>query len=132
RAAMAVRGGRPWACARKDGALLDACSPGRTPMVPARIACLDLDTFFVSAERLRDPSLVGKPVIVGHVGGRGVVTSASYEARVFGVKAGIPMSQALRLCPQAVVVGGHFSEYSAHAKKVREILDRYTPSVQTA
>lgn len=101
-------------------------------MVPARIACLDLDTFFVSVERLHDPSLVGKPVIVGHVGGRGVVTSASYEARVFGVKAGIPMSQALRLCPQATVVGGHFSEYSAHAKKVRAILDRYTPSVQTA
>src|SRR5688572_2938217 len=96
------------------------------------LCCLDLDTFFVSVERLLDPTLVGQPVIVGHAGGRGVVTSASYEVRAFGVRSGIPMGQALRLAPHAVVVPTRHGVYGSYAKRVRELLDRYTPAVQTA
>src|SRR5688500_3295962 len=65
-----------------------------------RMCCLDLDTFFVSVERLRDPSLRGRPVVVGgHRGGRGVVTSASYEVRDFGVRAGMSIREASERAP---------------------------------
>ena len=67
----------------------------------ARLCCLDLDTFFVSVERLLDPSLVGKPVVVGGSRQRGVVTAASYEVRAFGVRSGMPTAQAARLAPEA-------------------------------
>ena len=68
-----------------------------------RICCLDLDTFFVSVERLLDPSLVGKPVVVGaRPGQRGVVSACSYEVRALGVRSGMPISEAFRLAPGAV------------------------------
>lgn len=98
-----------------------------------RIACLDLDTFFVSVERLFDPSLVGKPVIVGGgPGKRGVVTSASYEVRPLGVHAGMPISEALRLAPHAIVVPGRHGAYSDYSARVRDVLERFCPLVQAA
>ncbi|MDX2002568.1 MAG: DNA polymerase IV [Chitinophagales bacterium] len=88
---------------------------------------LDLDTFFVSVERLKNPSLIGKPVIVGHKGGRGVVSSCSYEARKFGVHSAMPMYQALRLCPHAEVVGGDMDDYSNYSRMVTDIIADRAP-----
>jgi DNA polymerase-4 len=101
--------------------------------VRARIGLLDLDTFFVSVERLLDPSLAGKPVVVGgKKGARGVVTAASYEVREFGVKSGMPLNEAVRRAPQAIFLPTRHGTYSPYAKRVRAILDRFTPVVQTA
>ena len=99
----------------------------------ARICCLDLDTFFVSVERLFRPELIGKPVVVGALpGSRGVVTAASYEAREFGVRSGMPVAEAHRLAPKAIYLSGRHGEYSKYARRVKEILERYTPIVRTA
>lgn len=98
-----------------------------------RITCLDLDTFFVSVERLKNPDLVGKPVVVGaKPGTRGVVSAASYEVREFGVRSGMPISEAYRLAPQAIYVPGHQSDYGKYSKQVKAILERYCPMVRTA
>jgi DNA polymerase-4 len=92
---------------------------------------LDLDAFFASVEELLDPSIAGKPVLVGgDPSERGVVASASYAARAYGVSSAMPMSQALRLCPQAVVRHGHRREYAVYSKKVMGILAEYTPLVE--
>ncbi|MDP2314373.1 MAG: DNA polymerase IV [Pseudomonadota bacterium] len=99
----------------------------------ARIACLDLDTFFVSVERLLDPSLVGQPVVVGgRKGSRGVVTSASYEVRTLGVRSGMPMMEAARLAPNAIFVPTRHDTYGPYAAQVRAVLERYCPVVRTA
>ncbi|MES2643815.1 MAG: DNA polymerase IV [Myxococcota bacterium] len=99
----------------------------------ARIACLDLDTFFVSVERLLDPSLVGKPVVVGgRKGDRGVVTSASYEVRTLGVRSGMPMAEAVRRAPDAIFVPTRHDAYSPYTARVRTVLERYCPVVRTA
>ena len=99
----------------------------------SRICCLDLDTFFVSVERLFDPSLVGKPVVVGaSPGKRGVVTSASYEARRLGVHSGMSMADAQRLAPNAFYVPTRHGTYGRYASKVKAILERYCPEVRTA
>ncbi len=99
-----------------------------------RICCLDLDTFFVSVERLLDPSLRGRPVIVGgHRNGRGVVTSASYEARAFGVRSGMSIRDASERAPaDAVFVPGHGELYSEYSAKAREIVERFSPIVIAA
>lgn len=100
---------------------------------PARICCLDLDTFFVSVERLFRPELIGQPVVVGALPGtRGVVTAASYEVREFGVRSGMSVADAYRLAPHAIYLSGRHGEYSQYAAQVREILERYTPIVRTA
>ncbi len=99
----------------------------------ARVCCLDLDTFFVSVERLLDPSLVGKPVVVGgRKGSRGVVTAASYEVRAFGVRSGMPMNEASRRAPHAVFLPTRHGVYSPWSRKVKAILERICPVVQTA
>lgn len=98
----------------------------------ARLCCLDLDTFFVSVERLLDPSLEGEPVVVGAAGTRGVVTACSYEVRRFGVRSGMPITEARRLAPKAIYLPPRHDTYSPYAKQVRGILERYTPIVQTA
>jgi len=99
----------------------------------ARICCLDLDTFFVSVERLIDPSLVGKAVVVGgKKGGRGVVTSSSYEARAFGVRSGMSIREATDLAPDAVFVPGHHEEYGRYSTGAREIVERFSPIVIAA
>jgi DNA polymerase-4 len=92
-----------------------------------------LDTFFVSVERLLDPTLVGKPVIVGgRPGQRGVVTSASYEVRALGVRAGMSLTKAAELAPNAVYVPTRHGVYGEYAANVRHIAEGYTPVSQVA
>jgi len=97
------------------------------------IICFDLDTFFVSVERILDPSLDGKPVIVGgDPEGRSVVSAASYEAREYGVKSGMPVKKALRMCPQATFIRGKWDIYSAASRRFFRILQKYSPLVDPA
>ncbi|MBV6513282.1 MAG: DNA polymerase IV [Ignavibacteriaceae bacterium] len=94
---------------------------------------LDLDAFFVSVERILDPSLNDKPVIVGgDPHGRGVVAACSYEARKFGLHSAMPIRQAYRLCPQGIYIHGHHEEYSRYSGLVKEILQRYAPILEQA
>src|SRR5262245_35061292 len=98
-----------------------------------RICCLDLDTFFVSVERLLDPRLIGKPVVVGgRPGQRGVVTSASYEVRAFGVRSGMSLTRAAELAPDAIFVPPRHDLYGDYAERVRRIAAGTTPSSQVA
>ncbi len=90
---------------------------------------IDMDAFFVSVERVLDPSLRGKPVIVGGKNGRGVVTSASYEARKFGVHSAMPGFLANRLCPQGIFLSNRHRLYSDYSRRVFAILDRFSPEV---
>ena len=97
-----------------------------------RIVHLDLDTFFVSVERLIDSSLNGKPVIIGGTSDRGVVASCSYEARSFGVHSAMPAKLAKQLCPQAVFVRGDMECYSKYSRMVTEIIKDKSPLVEKA
>jgi DNA polymerase IV len=96
------------------------------------IVHLDLDSFFVSVERLRNPGLIGKPVIVGGLSDRGVVASCSYEARQFGVHSAMPMRLARQLCPEAVIVRGDMDEYATRSGIVTEIISEKAPVVEKA
>ncbi len=92
---------------------------------------LDLDAFFCAVEEQRDPSLRGKPFAVGgRPESRGVVSSASYAARQFGVRSAMPMARAVRLCPDLLVVPSNFSAYRAASQQVMERLHRLTPLVE--
>lgn len=93
---------------------------------------MDQDAFFVSVELLKDPSLIGKPVIVGGNAGRGVVTSCSYEARKFGVRSAMPSRQAAQLCPHAIFVRGNMEDYSKYSRMVTEILQERVPALEKA
>jgi len=97
-----------------------------------QIVHCDLDTFFVSVERLVNSSLVGKPVLIGGTSDRGVVASCSYEARKYGVHSAMPMKLALRLCPEAVVVRGDHDLYSKYSRIVTEIITEKAPVVEKA
>lgn len=93
--------------------------------------CIDLDAFFVSVERVLNPSLKDKPVVVGGLPGtRGVVASASYEARRFGIKSGMPISRAYRLCPKAIFIMPNYTIYEEFSQKFKEILYNYSPIVE--
>lgn len=94
------------------------------------IAHLDLDTFFVSVERLIDSRLNGKPVLIGGTSDRGVVASCSYEARKFGVHSAMPMRMARQLCPEAVVIRGNSANYTKHSQIVTEIIRETVPVVE--
>jgi len=94
---------------------------------------LDMDAFFVSVEELFDPSLKGKPVVVGgRPNERGVVSAASYAARKFGVHSAMPLRTAYKLCPQAIFVDGHRERYIEYSHKVYEVLQRFSPRVDMA
>jgi DNA polymerase-4 len=92
---------------------------------------IDMDAFFASVEQMDDPSLRGRPVIVGG-GARGVVASASYEARRFGVRSAMPLGEARRLCPRAVFVPGRRGRYAELSRKIAEILASFSPLVEPA
>lgn len=97
------------------------------------IAHLDLDCFFVSVERIKNPSLNGKPVVVGgSPDGRGVVASASYEARKFGVRSAMPTGRALQLCPSLVVVRGSHGVYGEYSDRLYKRMLDFTPIVERA
>jgi DNA polymerase-4 len=106
----------------------------RSLSTPAIWALLDLDAFYVSVERAKDPSLEGKPVIVGGdpLRGRGIVASASYEARAFGVRTAMPARAAARLCPEAVFLRPDFPSCSEFSARARAILESEAPEVLPA
>jgi len=96
-----------------------------------RVLLCDMDTFFVSVERLFDPSLIGRPVIVGGPkGARGIVAACSYEAREYGVKSGMALREASRLCPAGEFVHGRGHSYTEWHEKVRGILAQHLPEVK--
>jgi DNA polymerase-4 len=96
------------------------------------IVHLDLDTFFVSVERLMNRDLIGKPIIIGGTSDRGVVASCSYEARQFGVHSAMPMKMARVLCDHAIVIRGDMDQYSKYSKMVTEIIAEGTPVYEKA
>lgn len=95
---------------------------------------LDLDSFFISVERILDPSLKGKPVIVGANPeyGRGVVAACSYEAREYGLHSAMPIKTAYKLCPNGIYIHGTHKEYSRFSKAVKNILEKYAPMIEQA
>jgi len=96
-----------------------------------RIMHIDLDAFFVSVEQVENPELKGKPVVVGgRPEGRSVVASASYEARAFGLHAGMPLTTASRLCPQAIFIQGSFPKYRDASQKFMTILADFSPYLE--
>lgn len=99
-------------------------------MPPRVIAHVDMDAFFASVEQRDNPALRGQPVLVGGGSKRGVVAAASYEARKFGCRSAMPTAQALRLCPQAIIVKGRHGKYAEVSKQVFEVVRSFTPDVQ--
>lgn len=91
------------------------------------IVHIDLDSFFVSVERLINPKLMGKPVLVGGSGDRGVVASCSYEAREFGIHSAMPMKMAKQLCPEAIIVKGDSGQYSYYSNMITDIIQEDVP-----
>ncbi|MCU1283271.1 MAG: polymerase [bacterium] len=91
---------------------------------------VDLDAFYASVEQRDHPELRGKPVLVGSASRRGVVLAASYESRPFGCKSAMPMGEARRLCPQAIIVPPRMEAYAAVSAKFRDVLDAFTPIVE--
>ncbi len=103
------------------GVIVDICILKRS------IVHMDLDSFFVSCERMLDTSLNGKPVIIGGKTERGVVASCSYEARAFGVHSAMPVRKALTLCPDAILIAGQSATYSKYSKMVTDIIAEDVP-----
>src|ERR1700755_1345423 len=94
------------------------------------IVHIDLDSFFVSVERKFHPELIGKPVLIGGSADRGVVASCSYEARKYGIHSAMPMKQAMKLCPHAIIIRGNHGLYSEASRDVTRIIDESVPLYQ--
>ena len=106
-------------------------SPADQPTVDeAPVLHVDLDAFFASVEILDDPSLVGRAIAVGGGGDRGVIASASYEARRFGIRSGMPSVLARRRCPGLVILPGRFDRYEEYSRRFRDIVTDLTPTVE--
>src|SRR6202162_4623716 len=112
------------------------CKTPWTPMSNSSLRTIfhvDMDAFFVSVEELFDPSLKGKPLVVGgQRDERGVVSAASYAARKFGVHSAMPLRTAAKLCPQAIFVDGHSDRYREFSEKVHTVLGTFSPQVEMA
>ncbi len=93
---------------------------------------MDMDAFFVSVERLKDSRLKGMPLLIGGTGDRAVVASCSYEARKYGIRSGMPMRMARRLCPPGVVISGDYDAYSQYSRMVTDIIEEVAPVYEKA
>lgn len=91
---------------------------------------MDIDAFFASVEQILNPELVGKPVIVGGLSDRGVVSTCSYEARVFGIHSAMPTYKAKQLCSEGIFIRGKFNEYKNYSKRVFDIVGKYSSKVE--
>lgn len=112
-------------CRMETSSTSDSTSESR------RIIHVDMDEFFAAVEKLDNPELRGKPLLIGgSPKSRGVVSTASYEARAFGCHSAMPMATAIRLCPQAIVLPGRMHRYSEISEQVFEIFERFTPLVE--
>jgi len=100
------------------------------PAARRTVLHVDMDAFYASVEQRDDARLRGRPVLVGGREGRGVVCAASYEARVFGCRSAMPMSQAMRLCPHAAVVKPDFARYTEASRAIRAIFERFSPEIE--
>ena len=116
------------------GPACPACGGGRLVVHPELdrlgIAHIDCDAFYASVEKRDDPSLADQPLIVGHPGGRGVVTTACYIARTFGVRSAMPMFQAMRRCPQAVVIPPDMDKYRRVSQRIRALFRTASPRIE--
>jgi DNA polymerase-4 len=100
-----------------------------------RILHIDMDAFFASVEQKRRPELLGRPVVIGGNGDptkRGVVSTASYEARKFGIHSAMPLRTAHKLCPDAVFLPVDYKEYSRMSEQIKKLLAEFTPTIEHA
>ena len=108
--------------------------PTETPLfrndTHRKIVHVDMDAFYASVEQRDRPELRGRPIAVGHADGRGVVATASYEARQFGVRSAMPSSRARQLCPDLLFVEGRMSHYKAVSAEIHEIFRRFTDVIE--
>src|ERR1700712_428535 len=102
------------------------------PQIHRKIIHIDMDAFYASVEQRDNPELRGKPLVVGGLpeGRGGVVATASYEARKFGIRSAMPSKHALHLCPHAIFVRPRFAAYREASQKIREIFSRYTDLIE--
>ena len=101
-----------------------------TTIWPRIIVHADMDAFYAAVEQRDDPSLRGRPVLIGHPGARSVVSTASYEARPFGVGSAMPMAEARRRCPEAIVVTPRFERYEEVSRRIMEVFGSFSPDVE--